>query len=58
LDAEAMPMLVHCVDGANVTGLVVMCLRKIQQWHISSAKAEFCRYAQRNVKAAIIMAQI
>ena len=32
INAENHPVLLHCIDGANNTGLVIMCLRKLQNW--------------------------
>ncbi|CAG8465235.1 3974_t:CDS:2 [Diversispora eburnea] len=37
------------VDGANVTGLVVACLRKLQMWSIPSVMGEFLRYLRGGV---------
>eukprot|EP00899_Mesostigma_viride_P002025 jgi/Mesvir1/11823/Mv00175-RA.1 len=38
------PLYLHCLDGTNVTGLVVMCLRKLQNWRLSASTTEFCRF--------------
>ncbi|PKC17619.1 protein-tyrosine phosphatase [Rhizophagus irregularis] len=43
IDPSSLPVFVHCLDGANVTGLVIACLRKLQMWNISSAMGEFLR---------------
>jgi len=43
IDPDNLPIYVHCLDGASVTGLVVCCLRKLQTWNISSAMGEFLR---------------
>jgi tyrosine-protein phosphatase OCA6 len=36
----------HCLDGANNTGLVVMCLRRLQNWSLSYIFAEFVRFTR------------
>ncbi|KJE93947.1 hypothetical protein CAOG_04657 [Capsaspora owczarzaki ATCC 30864] len=46
LNASCHPIYIHCLDGANVTGLVVMFLRRIQQWTVASAVIEFARYTR------------
>nr|CAG8660909.1 8929_t:CDS:2 [Entrophospora candida] len=37
------------LNGANVTGLVIACLRKLQMWSVSSAMGEFLRYLRGGV---------
>ncbi|KAF9411818.1 hypothetical protein BGZ94_001224 [Podila epigama] len=49
IDPDNLPIYVHCLDGASVTGLVVCCLRKLQTWNISSAMGEFLRYLRGGV---------
>ncbi|EFJ19680.1 hypothetical protein SELMODRAFT_444121 [Selaginella moellendorffii] len=44
ISVENLPAYLHCLDGAHVTGLVVMCLRKLQCWNLSTSTAEFCRF--------------
>jgi tyrosine-protein phosphatase OCA6 len=39
------PLYIHCLDGTNVTGLFVCCLRKLQNWESASSFAEFCRFS-------------
>jgi len=34
-----------CVDGVEATGVVVMCLRKLQNWALSAAFAEYLRFS-------------
>lgn len=41
---ENLPVYVHCLDGTHVTGLVVMCFRKLQSWNLSTSTAEFCQF--------------
>src|ERR1700721_838156 len=38
------PIYVHCLNGSEVTSLVIACLRKLQCWSVSSTMAEFGRY--------------
>eukprot|EP00041_Stephanoeca_diplocostata_P030909 m.946831 g.946831 ORF g.946831 m.946831 type:complete len:448 (+) comp23847_c0_seq53:222-1565(+) len=38
------PCLVHCYDGTHTTGLVMMCLRKLQMLDPAFMEAEFERY--------------
>jgi protein tyrosine/serine phosphatase len=32
VDPARLPALLHCLDGGVVTGVAVMCLRKLQGW--------------------------
>ena len=41
---ENLPVYIHCLDGTNVVGLVIMCLRKLQNWIPSSIASEFSRH--------------
>ncbi|KAF9923891.1 hypothetical protein FBU30_006074 [Linnemannia zychae] len=49
IDPDNLPIYVHCLDGAVVTGLVICCLRKLQTWNISSAMGEFLRFLRGGV---------
>ncbi|KAL9550925.1 hypothetical protein MBANPS3_004499 [Mucor bainieri] len=49
IDPENHPLYIHCLDGADVTGLVIACLRKLQMWSISSALGEFVRNLHTSV---------
>ncbi|KAI9321883.1 tyrosine phosphatase family-domain-containing protein [Dichotomocladium elegans] len=49
IDPANHPLYLHCLDGANVTGLVVACLRKLQMWSISSAMCDFSRFMHGTV---------
>lgn len=44
MNVDLHPLYVHCLDGRHVTGLVVMGLRKLQQWDIKAAHAEYLRF--------------
>mmetsp|Transcript_6948 Transcript_6948/g.21133 ORF Transcript_6948/g.21133 Transcript_6948/m.21133 type:complete len:283 (+) Transcript_6948:157-1005(+) len=41
---ENHPLYVHCRDGGNNTGLVIMVLRRLQNWNLSSIFGEFIRH--------------
>ncbi|PVZ96591.1 hypothetical protein BB558_007492 [Smittium angustum] len=43
-DVSKQPVYYHCLDGSNVTGLLTMCLRKLQLWQIPSIELEFLRF--------------
>ncbi|KAI8388070.1 tyrosine phosphatase family-domain-containing protein [Radiomyces spectabilis] len=51
IDPTNHPIYIHCLDGADVTGLVIACLRKLQMWSTSSAMVEFARNLHTNVVA-------
>mmetsp|Transcript_71389 Transcript_71389/g.225459 ORF Transcript_71389/g.225459 Transcript_71389/m.225459 type:complete len:334 (+) Transcript_71389:233-1234(+) len=44
IDPENLPVYIHCIDGTHNTGLLVMCLRKLQHWYLASITSEFCRW--------------
>eukprot|EP00457_Paulinella_chromatophora_P007811 gb/GEZN01007837.1/.p1 GENE.gb/GEZN01007837.1/~~gb/GEZN01007837.1/.p1 ORF type:complete len:335 (+),score=36.05 gb/GEZN01007837.1/:67-1071(+) len=44
LDVGKHPMYVHCLDGGRVTGMFIMCLRKLQHWSLKATKDEFSRF--------------
>jgi len=43
IDPENLPIYIHCLDGSDVSGLVVACLRKLQMWSTTSAMGEYLR---------------
>ena len=43
---ERQPVYVHCLDGIGVTGLLIMCLRKLMHWAPPPIFAEFSRFAR------------
>ncbi|PXF48107.1 hypothetical protein BWQ96_02059 [Gracilariopsis chorda] len=49
IDATNHPLFLHCRDGGHNTGLVVMCLRRLQNWNLSSIFEEFMRYTKNNL---------
>eukprot|EP01134_Creolimax_fragrantissima_P002723 CFRG2723T1 len=49
LNAEKHPILVHCLDGANITGILIMCLRRIQMWTPTAVFGEFSRFTKDRV---------
>ena len=42
---SSSPVLVHCLRGAQATGVLVGCLRKLQQWALAVTFEEYRRYA-------------
>uniref|UniRef100_A0A7S2TEA3 Tyrosine phosphatase n=1 Tax=Lotharella oceanica TaxID=641309 RepID=A0A7S2TEA3_9EUKA len=53
ISLDSLPVYIHCIDGLHVTGLVVMCLRKLMHWRVDKIKAEFARFVpERNVPPA------
>lgn len=48
IDPKNHPLFLHCRDGGHNSGLVVMCLRRLQNWSLSSIHAEFKRYTKSN----------
>lgn len=48
VDIRNHPMYVHCRDGAHNTGLVMMCLRRLQNWALPTIYNEFRRYTKSN----------
>lgn len=43
IQKKNLPLYIHCLDGANVTGIIVMILRKLQNWTKLATVSEFCR---------------
>eukprot|EP01047_Picozoa_sp_COSAG01_P042310 COSAG01_NODE_3688_length_5795_cov_2.922577_5_plen_80_part_00 len=43
LNSDRHPLLAHCIDGTHITGLLVVCLRKLQNWASAAYQAEFNR---------------
>ncbi|KAG9406981.1 hypothetical protein AC1031_001610 [Aphanomyces cochlioides] len=46
LNKDNLPIYMHCLDGANVIGIVVMVLRKLQNWTKLATLQEFCRFTR------------
>ncbi|KAI8805752.1 protein-tyrosine phosphatase, partial [Cladochytrium replicatum] len=44
VDINNHPLYVHCNDGTIVTGVVILCLRKLQLWTSASSVSEYRRY--------------
>eukprot|EP00475_Leptophrys_vorax_P035564 TRINITY_DN5869_c0_g1_i2.p1 TRINITY_DN5869_c0_g1~~TRINITY_DN5869_c0_g1_i2.p1 ORF type:complete len:320 (+),score=83.96 TRINITY_DN5869_c0_g1_i2:742-1701(+) len=49
VNPDKHPIYVHDLDGANVTGLVIMCLRKLQNWNRAAILNEFSRFVPDGV---------
>ncbi|TMW68700.1 hypothetical protein Poli38472_006168 [Pythium oligandrum] len=43
---ENLPLYIHCLDGANVAGIIIMVLRKLQNWTKVATVSEFCRFTR------------
>lgn len=48
VDPRNHPLFLHCRDGSHNTGLVVMCLRRLQNWSLPTIYDEFIRYTKAN----------
>eukprot|EP00656_Telonema_subtile_P014531 TRINITY_DN17462_c0_g2_i1.p1 TRINITY_DN17462_c0_g2~~TRINITY_DN17462_c0_g2_i1.p1 ORF type:complete len:264 (+),score=79.32 TRINITY_DN17462_c0_g2_i1:58-849(+) len=46
ISQPALPVYLHCTDGAHHTGGVLMCLRKLQNWHVSAIHREALRFVK------------
>jgi tyrosine-protein phosphatase OCA6 len=44
IDNSKHPILIHCLDGKRITGLLVLLLRRLQGWPPVAALAEFWKY--------------
>lgn len=47
LDRSNYPILVHCLKGQHYTGIFVACIRRLQQWSLSSIFQEFSLYEKK-----------
>jgi len=43
-DKKNLPLYIHCHNGGHSTGLVIMCLRKLQMWSQRAMFSEFSRF--------------
>jgi tyrosine-protein phosphatase OCA6 len=48
IDTAMHPVFIHCRDGGHNTGLVVMCLRRLQLWTTQAIIDEHRRYTKGN----------
>lgn len=46
LDPARHPVFIHCRDGGHNTGLVIMCLRRLQHWTNEAIHGEHRRYTK------------
>lgn len=49
IDTDNLPVYVHCMDGVQSAGLVVMFLRKLQHWAMPAVLAEYARVTAQPV---------
>jgi hypothetical protein len=47
--AHDAPIYIHCYDGTHITGMIIMCLRKLQCWDVSTVHAEFSRFMRGGI---------
>ncbi|KAI9142625.1 tyrosine phosphatase putative [Paraphysoderma sedebokerense] len=52
LDESNHPMLIHCNKGKHRIGCVVGCLRKLQNWSMTSIFDEYRRFAGTKIRIA------
>ncbi|WFD43362.1 protein-tyrosine-phosphatase [Malassezia psittaci] len=45
LDQRNHPLLIHCNKGKHRTGCVIGCLRKLQQWSLTTIFDEYRRFS-------------
>jgi tyrosine-protein phosphatase OCA6 len=43
---ENHPIYIHCMDGMQVTNVIIMCYRKIKQWDMDSIINEASRFSK------------
>ena len=51
LNPENHPIMIHCNKGKHRTGCVVGCLRKVQNWSLTSVFEEYRRHAGAKVRS-------
>lgn len=51
IDSRNLPILVHCNRGKHRTGCVVGCIRKLQNWSLTSIFDEYRRFASPKARA-------
>ncbi|OZJ06829.1 hypothetical protein BZG36_00061 [Bifiguratus adelaidae] len=44
INPDHHPLYLHCLDGSNVTGLVIACMRRLQLWTLASTFIEYSHY--------------
>ncbi|XP_009626948.1 inositol diphosphatase DSP1-like [Nicotiana tomentosiformis] len=52
LDEKNRPLLIHCKRGKHRTGCLVGCLRKLQNWCLTSIFDEYQRYAAEKARVS------
>lgn len=46
IKVDRLPVYLHCLDGADVTGVIIACLRRLQGWQTECISNEFSRYSR------------
>ncbi|KNB44517.1 putative tyrosine-protein phosphatase [Blastocystis sp. subtype 4] len=47
LDQTSYPVLINCLKGQHYTGILVACIRRLQQWSMSSILLEFSHFEKK-----------
>lgn len=51
MDADSQPLYIHCLNGSEVTSLVIACLRKLSFWSSVSITGEYVGFSQLSATA-------
>ncbi|KAG8343461.1 putative Tyrosine phosphatase family [Trypanosoma vivax] len=46
ISVDMHPLYIHCLDGRHTVGLIVMGLRKLQQWDVNCSHLEYQRFTR------------
>lgn len=57
IDADLAPMYIHCLNGAQVTCLLVACLRKLSFWSMSAIMDEYLRHSDMEAAEQMFVEQ-
>ena len=47
LDRRNYPILINCLKGQHYTGILVACIRRLQQWSMTSIMMEFSHFEKK-----------
>ncbi|KAH9246815.1 hypothetical protein BASA81_015593 [Batrachochytrium salamandrivorans] len=48
IDPDRLPVLIHCTNGAHVTGLIIALLRRLQKYSVEYYVEEFARFTKNH----------
>lgn len=54
IEGQRAPMLVHCLNGAEITGAIISCLRKLDCWTLPDIISEYARFVEGGPTSAAI----